>query len=150
MNSSKHFLKLLVLAAMVSLAARSITYAQENKKSLSLSDAIAAVLANNKNIQLAKLYGDIATTNYKQTGAVFLPQADLSYTAMSTNNPLNWKNYTMQSFNERFSSIESIAFHKFDDRLIAYLKEKKRLSRSNVIKVSHYQIADELERVLLS
>jgi len=68
----------------------------------------------------------------------------------------SWKNYIMRSFNERFSemlkSIESIAFHKLDDRLIAYLKEKKRLSGSNVVKASHYQIADELatSRVVIS
>ncbi|ASU35525.1 Crp/Fnr family transcriptional regulator [Mucilaginibacter xinganensis] len=67
-----------------------------------------------------------------------------------------WKNYIMRSFNERFlellKSIESIAFHKLDDRLIAYLKEKKRLSGSNLIKVSHYLIADELatSRVVVS
>ncbi|RKR83697.1 CRP/FNR family transcriptional regulator [Mucilaginibacter gracilis] len=68
----------------------------------------------------------------------------------------SWKNYIMRSFNERFSemlkSIESIAFYKLDDRLIAYLKEKQRLSGSSVIKASHYQIADELatSRVVIS
>jgi CRP/FNR family transcriptional regulator len=67
-----------------------------------------------------------------------------------------WKNYIMRSFNERFlellKSIESIAFHKLDERLIGYLKEKKRLSGSNVIKASHYLIADELatSRVVVS
>lgn len=68
----------------------------------------------------------------------------------------SWKNYIMRSFNERFlellKSIESIAFHKLDERLIGYLKEKKRLSGSSVIKVSHYLIADELatSRVVVS
>lgn len=68
----------------------------------------------------------------------------------------SWKNYIMRSFNERFiellKSIESIAFHKLDERLVAYLKEKKRLSGSNVVKVSHYAIADELatSRVVIS
>ena len=68
----------------------------------------------------------------------------------------SWKNYIMRSFNERFLEllkyIESIAFHKLDERLIAYLKEKKRLSGSNVIKASHYVIADELatSRVVVS
>ena len=68
----------------------------------------------------------------------------------------SWKNYIMRSFNERFlellKSIESIAFHKLDERLIAYMKEKKRLSGSNVIKASHYVIADELatSRVVVS
>ena len=68
----------------------------------------------------------------------------------------SWKNYVMRSFNERFiellKSIESIAFHKLDERLIAYLKEKKRLSGSSVIKASHNTIADELatSRVVIS
>ncbi len=68
----------------------------------------------------------------------------------------SWKNYIMRSFNERFlellKSIESIAFHKLDERLIAYLKEKQRLSGSSVIKVSHYVIADDLatSRVVIS
>jgi len=68
----------------------------------------------------------------------------------------SWKNYIMHSFNERFlellKSIESIAFHKLDERLVAYLKEKQRLSGSSVIKASHYLIADELatSRVVIS
>lgn len=68
----------------------------------------------------------------------------------------SWKNYIMRSFNERFiellKSIESIAFHKLDERLIAYLKEKQRLAGSSVIKASHNLIADELatSRVVIS
>ncbi len=67
-----------------------------------------------------------------------------------------WKNYIMRSFNERFlellKSIESIVFHKLDERLVAYLKEKQRLSGSGVIKASHHIIADELatSRVVIS
>lgn len=68
----------------------------------------------------------------------------------------SWKSYIMRSFNERFlellKSIESIAFHKLDERLVDYLKEKQRLSGSSVIKASHNQIADELatSRVVIS
>lgn len=68
----------------------------------------------------------------------------------------SWKNYIMRSFNERFiellKSIESIAFHKLDERLISYLKEKQRLTGSSVIKASHNLIADELatSRVVIS
>lgn len=67
-----------------------------------------------------------------------------------------WKSYIMQSFNERFTellkSIESIAFHKLDERLVAYLKDKKRLTGSSVIKTSHHIIADDLatSRVVIS
>ena len=68
----------------------------------------------------------------------------------------SWKTYIMRSFNERFlellKSIESIAFHKLDERLIAYLKEKQRHTGSSVIKASHNLIADELHtsRVVIS
>jgi len=68
----------------------------------------------------------------------------------------SWKNYIMRSFNERFTellkSIESIAFHKLDERLIHYLLEKKKLTGSSAIKISHYTIADELatSRVVIS
>jgi CRP/FNR family transcriptional regulator len=68
----------------------------------------------------------------------------------------SWKNYIMRSFNERFiellKSIESIAFHKLDERLIAYLKEKQRMTGSSVIKASHNLIADDLatSRVVIS
>ena len=51
----------------------------------------------------------------------------------------SWKNYIMRSFNERFiellKSIESIAFHKLDDRLIAYLKEKQLLMKMHVLQM---------------
>lgn len=68
----------------------------------------------------------------------------------------SWKNYIMRSFNERFlellKNIESIAFHQLDERLIAYLHGKKQVAGSNVIKASHYLIADELatSRVVIS
>ncbi len=67
-----------------------------------------------------------------------------------------WKNYIMRSFNERFlellKSVESIAFHKLDERLEAYLREKKRLSGSDLIKASHHSIAEDLatNRVVIS
>jgi CRP/FNR family transcriptional regulator len=68
----------------------------------------------------------------------------------------SWKNYIMRGFNDRFlellKSIETIAFHKLDDRLVSYLKEKQKLSGSSVIKVSHNLIAEELSssRVVIS
>lgn len=68
----------------------------------------------------------------------------------------SWKQYIMRSFNERFNemlkSIESIAFHRLDERLLAYLKEKQRIGGSSVIKSSHQQIAEELatSRVVIS
>lgn len=68
----------------------------------------------------------------------------------------SWKNYIMTSFQHRFlellKSIEHIAFQKLDERLIHYLKEKQRITKSSVIKASHHQIAEELStsRVVIS
>ena len=67
-----------------------------------------------------------------------------------------WKSYIMKSYNERFlellRSIESIAFHKLDERLVSYLREKQKMSGSSVVKASHNQIADDLatSRVVIS
>ena len=67
-----------------------------------------------------------------------------------------WKNYIMRSFNERFmellKSIDSIAFHKLDERLLSYLKEKQRLTGSTLLNLSHSLIAEELatSRVVIS
>lgn len=60
----------------------------------------------------------------------------------------SWKNFVMQTYSARFDellkTIDGIAFHKVDERLEKYLKDKAALSNSQVINVSHQQIAEEL------
>lgn len=67
----------------------STTYGQPNVQELSLEEAMSKTLENNRNISLSRLDERIASANYKQTDAVFLPQINVSVTAMTTNNPLN-------------------------------------------------------------
>ncbi len=68
----------------------------------------------------------------------------------------SWKSYIFNSFTQRFNellkSLESIAFHKLDERLIYYLKNKSRVSGKSSILLSHNQIAEELgtSRVVIS
>jgi len=68
----------------------------------------------------------------------------------------NWKSYIFNSFTQRFNellkSIESIAFHKLDERLVKYLKNKTKVSSKSSIQLSHNQIAEELgtSRVVIS
>lgn len=68
----------------------------------------------------------------------------------------SWKMYIMNSFRDRFNellrTLENVAFHKLDDRLVKYLRDKQRVGESSVIKASHQQIADELgtSRVVVS
>lgn len=68
----------------------------------------------------------------------------------------SWKSYIFGSFTQRFNellkSIESIAFHKLDERLINYLKAKAKITGKNAIQLSHNQIAEEMgtSRVVIS
>jgi len=68
----------------------------------------------------------------------------------------SWKSYIFSSFTQRFNellkSIESIAFHKLDERLVNYLKNKSKVIGKNSIQLSHQQIAEELgtNRVVIS
>ncbi|MET3500761.1 outer membrane protein TolC [Mucilaginibacter rubeus] len=74
----------------------SVAQAQDLHEKLSLNEAISAALANNKTIRLAGLDERIAESDYNQTQAVYLPQADVTYAAMSTNNPLNAFGFKLQ------------------------------------------------------
>jgi len=60
----------------------------------------------------------------------------------------SWKNYVMQTYNARFDellkTIDGIAFHKVDERLVKYLREKALVNDEKILLVSHQQIAEEL------
>ncbi|MDZ4664630.1 MAG: Crp/Fnr family transcriptional regulator [Bacteroidota bacterium] len=68
----------------------------------------------------------------------------------------SWKSYIFNSFTQRFNellrSLESIAFHKLDERLIKYLKKKAKVTGRSAIQLSHNQIAEEMgtSRVVIS
>ncbi len=59
-----------------------------------------------------------------------------------------WYQFVLQSFNERFedvlTTIDEIAFHNMDERLVLYLKKNITAHKSKLIKVSHQDIAYEL------
>jgi outer membrane protein TolC len=61
-----------------------------------MEEAIAAAIHNNAAIKLANLDEGIAQSNYKQTEVIYLPQVNFSYTAMTTNNPLNAFGFKLQ------------------------------------------------------
>lgn len=91
-HRSLHVVFLLIAFAWLSTAVQ----AQSDTQYISLDKALQAAIANNRNIRLAELDGKIAEANYKQTQAIFLPQVGFSYTAMSTDNPLNVFGYKLQ------------------------------------------------------
>jgi len=63
--------------------------AQQAAKDISLNEAVAAALSNNKDMHLASIDENIAAANFKKTTAIFLPQVNLAYTGIRTNDPLN-------------------------------------------------------------
>jgi outer membrane protein TolC len=90
---SKAFIFLLPLVLILFIG---LTSSAQDTTTLALNQAIAAALKNNKTARIAELNEDIARANYRQMNAVFLPQVSLSYTAMTTNDPLNSFGYKLE------------------------------------------------------
>ncbi|MBD80056.1 MAG: Crp/Fnr family transcriptional regulator [Crocinitomicaceae bacterium] len=59
-----------------------------------------------------------------------------------------WMNFVMRTYSHRFeemlNTIDLIAFHNMDDRLVEYLKEKSRIHKSNKLAITHQEIAFDL------
>src|SRR6185295_7575456 len=88
---NKRLLAALILS-QISFAALS----QGRTQHLGLQEAIAASITSNNAIKLSALDVQIARTKFRQSDAVFLPQANISYTAITTNNPLNAFGFKLQ------------------------------------------------------
>src|SRR5690606_5330456 len=71
------------------------SYAQQATP-LTIQEALETALQNNKEVVLSTLAEEGAAARLKQTNAIFLPQIRVSYTAMSTNNPLNAFGFKLQ------------------------------------------------------
>jgi outer membrane protein TolC len=87
--------KRLLSLAIVSL----ISYAslsQDSTIHLSLQEAITATASDNNAIKLSALDVQVSRAKFRQTDALLLPQANFSYTASATNNPLNAFGFKLQ------------------------------------------------------
>jgi len=68
----------------------------------------------------------------------------------------NWLDYIFRLYHKRFEEllniVNSIAFKKVDERLLALLQKKKVLSGSPILNITHEQLANELgtARVVVS
>jgi CRP/FNR family transcriptional regulator len=60
----------------------------------------------------------------------------------------SWRNWVMKSYEMRMQellkTIDSIAFQKMDERLLAYLQNKALKLHSKILHTTHQQIADDL------
>lgn len=73
--------------------------AQELPTQIQLEEALSLAQKANQQIKIAQIDQQIASANVKQTEALWLPQLNLSYTAMNTNNPLNAFGFKLQQAN---------------------------------------------------
>lgn len=90
-----HRFKLTSIVTLLGVMSCTLANAQ-SPVNLTLDEAIQTALANNREIKVAGLEQQIANSQYHQTDAIFLPQVNASYTAMSTNNPLNAFGFNLQ------------------------------------------------------
>jgi CRP/FNR family transcriptional regulator len=60
----------------------------------------------------------------------------------------DWYYFVLDTYSFRFEevlkTVDSIAFHRMDERLIRYLKKAQRAHNSNLIPISHQDLAYEL------
>ena len=68
----------------------------------------------------------------------------------------SWRHFIIDSYHirliEMVDSIDSLAFMKLDDRLLKFLTEKVKIMKNKVLKITHQEIADDLNtsRVVIS
>lgn len=68
----------------------------------------------------------------------------------------DWRKFVFDSYNTRFDemleAIDSLAFQNFEERLLRYLRDKAMVSNTDRLKLTHYQIATDLNssRVVVS
>jgi CRP/FNR family transcriptional regulator len=72
----------------------------------------------------------------------------IQYVDQWMNNFTNWKNFVMQSYDNRIleliQTIDSIAFMKMDERLLKYIYDKADAHDTDVLQVTHQEIAYDL------
>lgn len=86
-----------ILVILLSIGVgRTAVFAQEHIRSLTLEEAIREATANNRQLIISQLEEKAGQYQYKSTSAYFLPQVNVSYTAFSTNNPLNAFGFKLQ------------------------------------------------------
>ncbi|MAG88926.1 MULTISPECIES: Crp/Fnr family transcriptional regulator [Flavobacteriaceae] len=67
-----------------------------------------------------------------------------------------WREFVFESYHNRLmevlDTIDSIAFYNMDERLLKYLRDKVKVTKSNIIQNTHQEIAYELHtsRVVVS
>lgn len=104
----KPFSMLVLLLVLVIGRAR----AQDSTAALSLPEAIEAAIRENRQVGIAKTDERIAGAQLKQTDAIWLPQLNLSYAGMITNQPLAAFGFKLQQSQVQASDFNPALLNK--------------------------------------
>lgn len=85
-----HLVPLLVLLSIA------VSVAAQSRRHVTMNEVVSVATDKNAHVRIAELERRVATANYRETDAVFLPQVSLGYNAMITNNPLNAFGFLLQ------------------------------------------------------
>ena len=102
---------------------------------------------------MAKSASKIRAVADEDTNVIMIP---LKYMQLWFNTNQSWRNFILESYQERFDemleTIDSIAFLKMDARLYKYLTDKVKLTASTTLNITHQEIAEDLHtsRVVIS
>ena len=89
----------------------------------------------------------------KQTESIFVPVDKIDNWLVKYE---SWRRFIIDSYHMRLiemvQSIDSLAFKKLDDRLLKHLTDKVKIMNTNILKITHQEIADDLNtsRVVVS
>ncbi|MDA8768940.1 Crp/Fnr family transcriptional regulator [Winogradskyella sp.] len=102
---------------------------------------------------MAKSASKVRAVADEDTNVIMIP---LKYMQLWFNSNQSWRNFILESYQERFDemleTIDSIAFLKMDARLYKYLTDKVKLTASTTLNITHQEIAEDLHtsRVVIS
>lgn len=105
------------------------------------------------NCCLSKKKSEIRAVAEKQTEIILFPNNKMEEWLVKYP---SWRSFVLNSYNNRidelFKTINLIAFENLDERLTSYLEKKSIINKSNILKVKHQEIADDLNtsRVVIS
>ncbi len=90
MTDNRDTLRIILILALVAPFFGSLAgYAQSGEQPLLLEEAIERAMQNNRSLKISAAEQQVAEANYRQTLAFYLPQVSVSYTAVTTDNPLH-------------------------------------------------------------
>lgn len=104
----KPFSMLVLLLVLVISRAR----AQDSITALSLPEAIQTAIRENRQVGIAKTDERIAASQFKQTDAIWMPQLNLSYAGMITNQPLAAFGFKLQQAQVKASDFNPALLNK--------------------------------------